>query len=134
MIARYKIKVTIKFADVNHLRNKLFSTREESELNKKHIKELLKDTVSSQLERKRLNIEEFVETRYILTSTLENVTKSSRLEHNSDKRGHPDNIISIEFPAINTGIIEKYYNYYKLPKGNSYSTSTSTKPSYPIIS
>ena len=85
MRARYKIRVEILFADVNHLRTKLFNTKEESLLNKQHIKELLKDTISSRLERKRLNIQEFTETRFLLTNQIEYVNRNSRLEFDPEK-------------------------------------------------
>ena len=131
MRARYKIRVEILFADVNHLRTKLFNTKEESLLNKQHIKELLKDTISSRLERKRLNIQEFTETRFLLTNQIEYVNRNSRLEFDPKKKGVADNIISIKFPEVSTSRFENPRNL--LPKGNS-RREVSTKPSYATIS
>lgn len=129
---RYKIKVKILFADVDHLRNKLFDSREASELNKKHIEELLKDTVNSGLERKRLKIQEFVEERRILSASLEFATKNSRLQHDDFCKGKTNNIISIIFFPVITSMLESKKNYPRL--GSCRNSTTSTRPSYPTIS
>jgi len=127
---RYRIKVEILFADVSHLRNKLFNTKEESLLNKKQIRELLKDTENSKLERKRLNIQEFTETRFIITSQIEYVSRNARLEFDPEKKGVADNIIRINFPQISTGSLEIKD---AIIEGNS-RRKISTVPSYPTIS